>query len=135
VLATLANGARATNFMRRHAVWTKQRFTCSAAMGVLCYDLLTDRIRRATRQSRRHAGSHEDMEAIAIRRQGCIMDGGDDFHPRFAKADRSELTTSKQGSVHGFTEAVADARTRAKRSNCRCTNSWFQVIGGLPACA
>jgi predicted dehydrogenase len=110
VLATLANGARATyHFSGVGLFGQTAAINLLGSDGVLCYDLLTDRIRGATRQSGATSARMSDLEAIAIppdKTRSWTVEA--DFIAAIRDGRPIEFTTFEAGVAYmEFTEAVA----------------------------
>jgi predicted dehydrogenase len=110
VLATLANGARATyHFSGVTPFGQTATIHLHGSDGVLCYDLLTDHIRGATRHSGATSARMTDLEAIAIspdKARSWTVEA--DFIAAIRDGRPIEFTTFEAGVAYmEFTEAVA----------------------------
>jgi predicted dehydrogenase len=110
VLAVLANGARASY----HLSGVTPFGQCAdihlfGSEGVLCYDLLTDRIRGASRRTGQSAARLADLEEIAIPpAQARTWTVEADFIAAIRGSRAIEFTTLEAGVAYmEFTEAVA----------------------------
>lgn len=110
VLAALANGARASyHFSSVTPFGQEADIHLFGSEGILHYDLLTDRIRGASRRSGQAAGKMTDLEEIAIpadKARGWTVEA--DFIAAIRAGRAIEFTTFEAGVAYmEFTEAVA----------------------------
>ena len=110
VLAILANGARATYHLSGVTPFgqaaTIQLF---GSEGVLCYDLLTDTIRGASRRRNQSPGRLTELEAVPIPADKArAWTAEADFVAAIREGRSIEFTTFESGVAYmEFTEAVA----------------------------
>jgi predicted dehydrogenase len=110
VLAVLANGARATYHISGVTPFGQSAsIQLFGSEGVLCYDLLTDRIRGASRCSGHTPGRMADLEEIAIPLDRArVWNVEADFIAAIREGRAIEFTTFEAGVAYmEFTEAVA----------------------------